>query len=205
MVWITRWLVAERRLEWELTALEWIAENGPLSFSAAVWLQTFGTDITLILLVLLTAGIAVWKARPITAATIVLAYAGIDPVVRLGWLLWGRARPDIILDGVAAPDFHSFPSGHTGKTIAVYGVLAFLWMRAAPRWTERCIALLVFSGIALVVPLGRITMGVHWPTDIVAGSTLGLVWGIWLILALRYETSDDDCHSSPEASRWARP
>ena len=48
------------------------------------------------------------------------------------------------------------------------------------------VALLV-SGIALVVPIGRMRMGVHWPSDIAGGYILGLVWLFILIWALRNE------------------
>lgn len=174
-------------LEWETPFLTSLGTSGPFSLSTAVWWQTFGTDITLIIMILLTTGIAVWVKRPLTAWSIVLAFVVMDPIVRVGWFLWDRARPRVLYEGVASPAFHSFPSGHTGKTLAVYGILAFIWIRASRSWIERLIALAVLASIAVVVPLGRLSMGVHWPTDILAGWTLGLYWLVILALALRFE------------------
>ena len=187
LVAIGKALVARGSLDWEPGFLLRLASDGPFSFSTAVWFQTFGTDITLWFLVLLTAGIAVWSGRPITALSIVLAYIVIDPVVRLGWLLWDRARPEILYDGVTAPAFHAFPSGHTGKTVAVYGMLIWTWMRSAAGWFEKLLALALLVFLATVVPLGRMTMGVHWPTDIIGGWLLGAIWLVYLIVALRFE------------------
>ncbi|MGH2313507.1 hypothetical protein ACRB7L_00330, partial [Staphylococcus aureus] len=80
--------------------------DGPFAFSTAVWFQTFGSDPTLAILILATAGIAIWVGRPLTAIAIVLAFVGCDLITRLGWLSWDRARPDILYDGFASPGFH---------------------------------------------------------------------------------------------------
>ena len=180
-------LVANGTLDWEAAYLRTLETDGPFSFSTAVWFQTFGTDITLWILIFLTAGIAAWAGRPMAALSIILAYVVLDPIVRLGWLSWHRARPDVLYDGFASPGFHSFPSGHTGKTFAVYGVLFYLWIRSAPGWIEKALAFLLLAFIALVVPFGRMSMGVHWPSDVIAGWLLGAIWLIFLIWALRYE------------------
>jgi undecaprenyl-diphosphatase len=178
-------------LEWETQFLTALGTRGPFSLSTAVWWQTFGTDITLIILIILTAGIAVWARRPLTAWSIALAFLVMDPTVRIGWFLWDRARPVVLYEGVASPAFHSFPSGHTGKTLAVYGILVFIWMRASRSWIERVCALLILAAIAIVVPLGRLSMGVHWPTDILAGWIIGLYWLAVLASALRFERHRD--------------
>jgi membrane-associated phospholipid phosphatase len=182
-------LLASGALDWEADFLRTLENGGPMSFSTAVWFQTFGTDITLWILVSLTAGIATWAGRPIAALSVVLAYAVLDLVVRFGWMTWDRARPDILYGGVTAPSFHAFPSGHTAKTFAVYGTLIYLWVRSAPGPLEKAAALLVLAFIALVVPFGRMTMGVHWPSDVIAGWLIGAIWLLFLIAAMRYERS----------------
>ena len=187
LVGVGKALVASGALAWEVDFLRGLETDGPFSYSTAVWFQTFGTDITLWILVALTAGIALWMGRPLTALSIILAYAVVDAVVRLGWLTWDRARPTVLYEGVTAPSFHAFPSGHTGKTIAVYGLLVWLWIRSAPGWLEKSLALLLLTTITFVVPFGRMTMGVHWPSDVIAGWLLGASWCVVLILGLRYE------------------
>ena len=174
-------------LVWETPYLEELIAEGPFSFSTAVWFQSFGSDPTLWILVLATAGIAVWARRPLISLSILLAYIGPDLVTRLGWMTWDRARPLVLHEGFASPGFHAFPSGHTAKTLCVYGLLCLLWMKATSSWLERIIALGILAFLALVVPLGRASMGVHWPTDILAGWLIGLVWLIVLALALGWE------------------
>jgi undecaprenyl-diphosphatase len=183
----TRRVEAAGALAWETPFLLKLANDSPYPFSTAVWLQTFGTDITLWFLVAATAGIAIWLRRPITGATIVIGYIYLDIVVRIGWLTWDRARPALLLEGFAAPGFHSFPSGHTGKTFVVYGLLIALWIRSTPSLVERIVATIFLFFVTIVVPFSRLTMGVHWPSDLIGGWLLGAALLAFLLFALRYE------------------
>lgn len=183
--WVGRGLAADGVLAGEADLLRWLDAQQVASFSTAVWIQTLGTDITLVLVILFTAGLAVWFGRTLRAATIVASVALVDPVIRVGWRMWDRARPEVIMDGLAAPGFASFPSGHTAKSVALYGLLAYFWVAASRSALERAIAVGVWAIIIACVMFGRLRMGVHWPSDIVAGLLLGLVWLALLILALR--------------------
>lgn len=159
----------------------------PFPFSTAVFLQTFGSDTTLLILVALTTGIAAWARRPITALSIPLAGLVPDLVGRFGWAIWARARPELLYDGIAAPGFHSFPSGHASKTLAVYGFLTVVWIRAARSAGEKAAAAAVLAAIVAAVAIGRTAMGVHWPSDIIGGLIIGAAWLGVLSYGLRWE------------------
>ena len=84
----------------------------------------------------------------------------------------GRVRPCHVLTWASAvyvtpPDGPSFPSGHSAGSFAF---AAFVFM-AHRRWGM--VALI----IAALVALSRVALGVHYPTDIVAGSLLGMTLG----------------------------
>lgn len=186
-----RGLAAAGALDGEDEFLRRLGEAGPLRFSSAVFVQTIATDITLLILIAFTAGIAAWSRKPITAASIVASFVVTDLVVRFGWLIWERERPDIIFGGIASPGYHSFPSGHAAKAVAVYGLLTVIWIRASANTIERTAALFILAAIITLVPLGRISMGVHWPSDLVGGWILGLAWVAVLARGLDHETSGD--------------
>ena len=162
-------------LPWEEEILRRI-ESAPIGFGSAVWIQTFGADFMLAFVVLTAAGIAAWLRRPLLAVTIVMSLIVMEAIVRIGWFSLARDRPDLIAQGIASPGFHSFPSGHTSKTLAVYGLLAAQWFRASRSVAERLLIVGLAMLIALMVPYGRLRMGVHWPTDVIAGLLLGGVW-----------------------------
>jgi undecaprenyl-diphosphatase len=186
LVQIGKRITARDGFAWEPDFLRWI-EHNTFSFSSAVWFQTLGTDITLWILIFFTAWQNIRRDRPLTGLSIALAFIVLDLVVRAGWASWDRTRPDIIAQGLARPAFHSFPSGHTAKTLAVYGFLGFLWWRASRSGFERILILALMAAIAIVVPVGRMRMGVHWPSDIMAGWILGLTWLTILIWAIGHE------------------
>jgi len=179
-----RYLADNGAFDWEPSFLRALDASFPVSFSVAIWLQTLGTDITLALVVAFAASIAAWDRRPLHALSIVIAFVGADLIVRFAWMLWDRPRPDLILDGAAAPGFASFPSGHMTESTAVYGLLAFLWARSSASTAERATAAALAATTILLVGLGRMRIGAHWPTDILAGALVGSVWLATLVTAL---------------------
>lgn len=170
---------------WEEQLLAQIERHSPVGFSGAVWFQTFGTDIMLVVVVLTAASIAMWRERPVLGLSILLSMVVMDAAVRIGWMSWERIRPDIIAEGIARPGLHSFPSGHTAKTLAVYGLLIAQWFQASRSIIEKILAVLVGVTIVVIVPYGRVRMGVHWPTDVVGGWIIAGVWLVFLLLALK--------------------
>lgn len=85
-----------------------------------------------------------------------------------------RARPDL-LDPIVDERGFSFPSGHSALGMAAWGILGVLVMRSRlPLGVRRAIvAVLVI--LILLIGLSRIWLGVHYPTDVLAGWTAGAV------------------------------
>ena len=105
--------------------------------------------------------------------------------------LVGRARPWTVLTGLTAlvveGDPNSFPSGHTCAAFASAGA----WCRTLPcRWMK-------VLGVALAALMGfsRLYVGVHYPSDVIAGCAVGLicsqaVWLLWKWAAARRSAED---------------
>jgi undecaprenyl-diphosphatase len=95
----------------------------------------------------------------------------------------GRDRPDVVphLTTVATA---SFPSGHAMLSAVVYLTLGALLARAVARRRERIFILGSAVGISLLTGASRIYLGVHYPTDVVAGWAVGTAWalGWWMLI-----------------------
>ncbi len=85
-----------------------------------------------------------------------------------------RERPT--LHRLAEETGYSFPSGHSMAAFALYGVLAFLLWRHVKSRKGRLI--LIVSAVLLVISIGlsRIYLGVHYPSDVLAGYLASMVW-----------------------------
>ena len=84
--------------------------------------------------------------------------------------LVGRPRPDLWPSIIPRSGF-SFPSGHAVAAATFYPLLAHAWARSRPR--QEVAAWAVAVSLALFIGVGRLYLGVHWPTDVLAGWVLG--------------------------------
>jgi undecaprenyl-diphosphatase len=102
-------------------------------------------------------------------------------------LKWAIARPrPTVVPHLEAAIHNSFPSGHSMMSAIVYLTLGSLLAQITPRQRLKS----YFIGVALLltflVGISRVYMGVHYPTDVLAGWTAGLVWALICWLVARY-------------------
>lgn len=118
----------------------------------------------------LGAAIGPWRHGLAGAVTIGLASLGVN----LAKSFVARTRPDI-LEPVIVEHGFSFPSGHATLSMVAYGVLAVLIGRSRlPGGVARALVIALGLLIALI-GISRIWLGVHFPTDVIAGWTAGWV------------------------------
>jgi undecaprenyl-diphosphatase len=170
---------------WDERWLLWSESSGVMSFSNAILIESFGNLAFMIPLTLLGAAWMIHRRRPLAALSFIAAYVLERPLYMIGWMLWERARPQLIAGGIAAPPFHSYPSGHVALMAAGYGFIAYLWMRGSGSRIERMAAGVLLLALLAMVGLARIRLGTHWPSDILAGMVLGLAWAGVVAMALR--------------------
>lgn len=153
------------------------------------WLEEAMRDITalgsapaLFIAVLAVAGfLALAKAwRP---AIFTLAASGSGLVISsLLKYAVDRPRPDLVPHGNLIYT-SSFPSGHSMMSAVVYLTLAALVARLMEKKRLKGYALGAAMILTLLVGISRIYLGVHWPSDVLAGWAAGAAWalGCWLI------------------------
>jgi undecaprenyl-diphosphatase len=99
--------------------------------------------------------------------------------------LFHRPRPDLVPISIYVSGA-SFPSGHSMMSAVTYLTLGALLARSQERKGVRAYFLLVAMFLTLAVGVTRVYLGVHWPTDVLAGWTAGAVWALLCWLAARW-------------------
>lgn len=153
------------------------------------WLQSAALDITalgsaavLSLAVLGVVGFLLLQGAWRSALFVLAASSG-------GWVLnallkqaFGRARPDVV-PHLREVITLSFPSGHAMTSAAVYLTLGALLMRFVRRPVAKFYCMSAAMLLTMLVGASRVYLGVHYPTDVLAGWLLGLCWAMacWLL------------------------
>lgn len=96
-----------------------------------------------------------------------------------------RPRPEIV-PHVAYAANTSFPSGHSMMSALTYLTLAALLARSQERKRLKAYFLLLAALLTFMVGVSRVYLGVHWPTDVLAGWMAGAVWAMLCWLAARW-------------------
>ena len=167
---IVRYLV-EHRTAWLTTVLRDLT-----------WL---GSTIVLVPLVAVV-GVAVRRRTRSWMPLVQLAVAlgGAIALYDLIKPLVGRARP-ALGPLVTTATGYSFPSGHATQTAAVTVTLALLGAARTTSWPRKVAIWATAVVVSLLVGFSRVYLGVHWPTDVLAGFALGSLWAVLCALGVR--------------------
>jgi undecaprenyl-diphosphatase len=176
--------------EWLLRLLR--RDIDPAMPIGPAWLPPMVLDITalggvtiLALVTLLAAGYLLLMHR-YGATMLVLVASGGGGLMSEGLKrMFARTRP-VIVPHLIAVESLSFPSGHSMAAAVIYLTLGALLARFTARRRIRIYVLAVSFGLTFLIGATRVYLGVHYPTDVLAGWAAGLAWALVCWLVARY-------------------
>jgi undecaprenyl-diphosphatase len=187
--------IADEVVEGETRAFDTailLAMRNPLDHSDPIgpgWVEELGRDFTalggiaiLTVLTLAVAGFLWLQGHASTMWFVLVAGAGGLAFSMLFKRGFDRPRPDLV-PHEAIVYTASFPSGHSMMAAVTYLTLAVLLARVQPKRRLKVYLLTVACLLTLAVGVSRVYLGVHWPTDVLAGWTAGAAWALlcWLV------------------------
>jgi len=154
------------------------------------WVEEMGRDFTalggvgvLVLITLGALGYLLLASRYRAALFASIAVPGgilLSTVMKMGF---DRPRPDLV-PHEAMVYTASFPSGHSMMSAVTYLTLAALLIRVQPALRLKAYLLILAILLTVLVGISRVYLGVHWPTDVLAGWTAGASWAAlcWIVM-----------------------
>jgi undecaprenyl-diphosphatase len=157
------------------------------------WLEWSVVDVTALggptvlgLVLIAVVGFLLLQTRYHTALFVTATAVGGELLSYILKHAFNRPRPTVVPNlRIMSP---SFPSGHAMESAIVYLTLGAVLMRVAERRLTKVYCLGMAILLTTLVGISRVYLGVHYPTDVVAGWVVGLLWAsaCWLV-AQRFE------------------
>jgi undecaprenyl-diphosphatase len=156
--------------------MHWVGmHQNPKVQAVMLEITSLGTG-TVVGMIVLIAGTFLWlNNHRHSAVLLIVATLGgliLDNLLKIGF---NRPRPQIFAWGTHASS-SSFPSGHAMSSVIVYGTVAYLAARLQRNVHSRVLTLVLAGVIVVLISVSRVYLGVHYPSDILAGFLIGLAW-----------------------------
>jgi undecaprenyl-diphosphatase len=154
------------------------------------WLEEMMRDFTalgstgvLTLMALVITGFLAMTRKGYAALFVLGSVAGGVLISQATKWAYARPRPDLVPHGTEVFTA-SFPSGHSMMAAVVYLTLGALLARTQSGRRVKTYVLAVAVLLTVLVGVSRVYLGVHWPTDVLAGWALGGMWALICLLVM---------------------
>jgi undecaprenyl-diphosphatase len=149
---------------------------------AARDVTSLGSVIVVFMLAGAYAGYLLFARRRAQAMLMLVSVAGGLALNDLLKFIFDRPRPELVLHS-ARVFTSSFPSGHAALSSVAYLTMAALFTNHAPSRSLRIYVMSVAILFALLVGASRVYLGLHYPTDVLAGWCIGSAWALtcWMV------------------------
>ncbi|MBW4331210.1 phosphatase PAP2 family protein [Stakelama sp. CBK3Z-3] len=188
---------------WILRALR--HPDAPAVPMGPVWLKGAMIDITalgggtvLTLVVLITVGMLLVSRKWTTALLVAAGTVSGSLAVSTAKEIAARPRPEVVPHLVEVTT-QSFPSGHSANSAIIYLTIATLLTQTTGADARRTYLFAVVAALVTLIGVSRVYLGVHWPTDVLAGWSFGTLWalawwriGKWLRIHHHAAIPDDE-------------
>lgn len=193
-VWLFLWVAAEvDEQDHQATEERWMlmlrkpghpAETiGPKGLAeVARDISALGGATVIILLALLYSGHLLLQGRWQRVLLLAVTIAGGHGLSHSLKAVYGRERPSVV-PHLAYVDSHSFPSGHSLSSSVIYLTMGALLAQSAKRRREKVYLMSIAFALIFLIGASRVFLGVHYPTDVLAGWSAGTAWALacWII------------------------
>ena len=181
--WLSQEVLEKEAFGFDTTILLWLHQrSNSIIDNLMLNITKLGNPEFVVVLITTSLILLLWQKRAWSAKILVLTCLG-GLILNQGLkLFFAKPRPQL-WNPLIVEHSYSFPSGHALGSSVVYGFLAVLLASHYPRYSIGIYSVAVV--IVGSIGLSRLFLGVHYPTDIIAGYAVGLLWLITCVGILR--------------------
>lgn len=154
------------------------------SFDNAMFFITYLGELQIVFMELAVAGIILaFLKRWHYLIALIVSVVGGELFIWFIKNIIERPRPQL-LNALAMETSFSFPSGHSFLAVSFYGLLGYFLFQTTKNKLFKILSIFLCAIIILAIGFSRIYLGVHWPSDVLAGYASAMAWLIIVITAL---------------------
>ncbi|MED0679856.1 phosphatase PAP2 family protein [Aneurinibacillus thermoaerophilus] len=177
-------LIEKELHTFDFQIIQWVqALITPRLTSVMKFFTFMGSVKAIVFLFLLLCLFMIWRKKAWEAIFLLLAIGG-GAVFNL-FLKWMFHRERPTLHPLVQETGYSFPSGHSMGSFIFYGMLGYFLFLFFERRTAKAASVVLISLLIFMIGFSRIYLGVHYPSDVLAGFAAGGAWLIICIMGLR--------------------
>jgi undecaprenyl-diphosphatase len=152
----------------------------------AIDVSALGGATVITLMSLLVSGLWLLRGQGRRVLLLAVTIAGVHLLSTALKTLYGRERPEVV-PHLAHVDSASFPSGHSLSSSVIYLTMSALLAQGMTRRREKAYLMAVAFALTFLIGLSRVFLGVHYPSDVLAGWAAGTAWALaCLLIAARF-------------------
>lgn len=181
--WLCQEVWEKEAFQFDTTLLLWLHQRAnPLLDQLMLSITRLGNPAIVVMIVLTNLGWFLWRQRRLEALMLIVACAGAVILNKALKLVFARPRPSLWTPLIQEHSY-GFPSGHALGSLVLYGFLAYIlacWYPRQSRWIYG-----IATSAIVLIGFSRLYLGVHYPTDVAAGFSVGFLWLMLCILILK--------------------
>lgn len=178
------WVRAGGTQQYDVAGLQWISQHHSPTLTKIMTELTFLGTGTVVLTIVGVAAMFLWHTEHKHSARLLLASVAGGILLNNMLKLWfARPRPEVF-ERMTHTASSSFPSGHAMSAMVCYGTVAYLVMRLQKHHWSRVLTGTTAFILILGICTTRLYLGVHYPSDVIAGMVIGLAWAAFCMATL---------------------
>ena len=179
--WLCEEVLEKETFRWDTATLLGLHQwANPVLDTVMLSITRLGDPDFVVVIVAISLGWLLWQRQRLKAGTLLIVCMGTLLLNQGMKLAFARPRP-LLWQRLIEETSYGFPSGHALGSLVLYGFMGYVIADRYPRQARSIYSISV--GLIALIGFSRLYLGVHYPTDILAGYAVGFLWLITCIFA----------------------